>query len=154
MSVFFSFFSAGACASDRSIILYDMRESVPLRKVVMKMRSNTIAWNPMEAFVFTAASEDYKCGERHVLRLANFFKTFLFVFHLQFVHVRHALAQLPAQHPQGPHFGRHRRRLLADGQGDRLGQLRQDAAHLRGSVSFHRPLPSGSTEKERQRLIG
>ncbi|KAL9961477.1 hypothetical protein ACROYT_G030423 [Oculina patagonica] len=45
-------------ASDRSIILYDMRGSTPLRKVVMAMRSNTIAWNPLEAFVFTAANED------------------------------------------------------------------------------------------------
>nr|CAG4643162.1 EOG090X04WU [Ilyocryptus agilis] len=49
----------GACGSDRSIILYDMRESTPLRRVVLQMRSNTICWNPMEAFVFTAANEDY-----------------------------------------------------------------------------------------------
>nr|CAG4641641.1 EOG090X04WU [Eurycercus lamellatus] len=48
-----------ACGSDRSIILYDMRESTPVRKVVLKMRSNTICWNPMEAFVFTAANEDF-----------------------------------------------------------------------------------------------
>ena len=45
-------------ASDRSIVLYDIRGSTPLRKVVMAMRSNTIAWNPIEAFVFTAANED------------------------------------------------------------------------------------------------
>lgn len=45
-------------ASDRSVILYDMRGSAPLRKVVMEMRSNTVAWNPLEAFVFTAANED------------------------------------------------------------------------------------------------
>nr|CAG4646996.1 EOG090X04WU [Megafenestra aurita]SVE92347.1 EOG090X04WU [Megafenestra aurita] len=49
-----------ACGSDRSIILYDMRESAPLRKVILQMRSNTISWNPMEAFHFTAANEDYK----------------------------------------------------------------------------------------------
>nr|CAG4638403.1 EOG090X04WU [Cyclestheria hislopi] len=49
----------GACASDRSIILYDIREATPLRKVVMKMKSNSIRWNPMEAFVFTVANEDY-----------------------------------------------------------------------------------------------
>lgn len=48
------------CASDRSIILYDMRDSEPLRKVVMKLRTNKIAWNPMEAFTFTCANEDYK----------------------------------------------------------------------------------------------
>ncbi|XP_054161068.1 DDB1- and CUL4-associated factor 13-like [Oppia nitens] len=48
---------AGA-ASDRSIQIYDTRRSEPLRKVIMKMRTNSLAWNPMEAFVFTAANED------------------------------------------------------------------------------------------------
>ena len=46
-------------ASDRSIILYDMRQSVPLRKVVLEMNSNAICWNPLEAMVFTVANEDY-----------------------------------------------------------------------------------------------
>lgn len=49
----------GSCANDRSIMLYDTREALPLRKVVLQMRSNTICWNPMEAYVFTAANEDY-----------------------------------------------------------------------------------------------
>jgi len=49
----------GACASDRSIILYDIRANNPMRKVVMDLRSNTIAWNPMEATIFIAANEDY-----------------------------------------------------------------------------------------------
>lgn len=49
-----------ACASDRSIILYDTRESGPLRKVVMSLKSNKLCWNPMEAYIFTCASEDYK----------------------------------------------------------------------------------------------
>lgn len=49
-----------ACASDRSIILYDMRDTGPLRKVVMNLRSNKLSWNPMEAFTFTCANEDYK----------------------------------------------------------------------------------------------
>jgi len=48
-----------ACASDRSIIMYDCREGKPLRKVVMSMRPNRLAWNPMEAFNFTVANEDY-----------------------------------------------------------------------------------------------
>ncbi|XP_046396694.1 DDB1- and CUL4-associated factor 13 isoform X1 [Ischnura elegans] len=48
-----------ACASDRSMIFYDVRMSGPIRKVVMRLRSNKVAWNPMEAFVFTCASEDY-----------------------------------------------------------------------------------------------
>lgn len=45
-------------ASDRSIRLYDIRASAPLKKVIMKMRCNKACWNPMEAFVFTAACED------------------------------------------------------------------------------------------------
>lgn len=49
-----------ACASDRSIILYDTRDSGPLRKIVMKLKSNKLCWNPMEAFIFTCANEDYK----------------------------------------------------------------------------------------------
>ncbi|XP_064597203.1 DDB1- and CUL4-associated factor 13-like [Liolophura sinensis] len=49
----------GATASDRSILLYDMRGSTPLRKVILKLKSNAIVWNPMEAFVFTVANEDY-----------------------------------------------------------------------------------------------
>lgn len=49
-----------ACASDRSIILYDTRETGPLRKVTLRLRTNRLSWNPMEAFSFTCANEDYK----------------------------------------------------------------------------------------------
>uniref|UniRef100_A0A8C8ZVZ4 DDB1- and CUL4-associated factor 13 n=1 Tax=Prolemur simus TaxID=1328070 RepID=A0A8C8ZVZ4_PROSS len=52
-------FLLGSCASDRNIVLYDMRQSTPLKKVILDMRTNTICWNPMEAFIFTAANEDY-----------------------------------------------------------------------------------------------
>ncbi|CAF1123687.1 unnamed protein product [Adineta ricciae] len=48
-----------SCAADRSIILYDTRQSVPLRKITLRMNSSTLAWNPLEAFVFTTANEDY-----------------------------------------------------------------------------------------------
>ncbi|XP_007901403.1 DDB1- and CUL4-associated factor 13 [Callorhinchus milii] len=48
-----------SCASDRNIVLYDMRQATPLKKVVMSLRTNTICWNPMEAFIFTGANEDY-----------------------------------------------------------------------------------------------
>ncbi|KAG6445436.1 DDB1- and CUL4-associated factor 13 [Manduca sexta] len=58
-----------ACASDRSIILYDSRESGPLRKVVMELRSNALAWNPMEAFIFTVANEDYNLYSFDMRRL-------------------------------------------------------------------------------------
>ena len=48
-----------AASSDRSIILYDCREVGPVRRVVMNLKTNVVAWNPMEAMVFTAANEDY-----------------------------------------------------------------------------------------------
>lgn len=44
--------------TDRTVALYDIRGSTPLRKVVLKMKSNAIAWNPTEAFNFTVANED------------------------------------------------------------------------------------------------
>lgn len=55
-----NFYFTAACASDRSIILYDAREAGPLRKMFMKLRTNKLAWNPMEAITLTCANEDYK----------------------------------------------------------------------------------------------
>ncbi len=46
-------------ASDRSIALYDIRESAAMKKIVMPMRSNKLAWNPMEPFNFVVANEDH-----------------------------------------------------------------------------------------------
>lgn len=43
---------------DRSVVLYDVRRSTPLRKMVLAMRTNSICWNPMEAMNFTLANED------------------------------------------------------------------------------------------------
>jgi DDB1- and CUL4-associated factor 13 len=48
-----------SCASDRSIVLYDLRTSSPLAKSTLTLACNAIAWNPMEAFNFAAASEDH-----------------------------------------------------------------------------------------------
>ncbi|KAG0258617.1 rRNA-processing protein sof1 [Mortierella polycephala] len=45
--------------SDRTIILYDLRTSQPVTKLIMAMRTNAIAWNPMEAYNFMAANEDH-----------------------------------------------------------------------------------------------
>ena len=44
--------------SDRTVALYDIRQPVPLKKVVLSMRSNAVAWNPMEPLNFTVANED------------------------------------------------------------------------------------------------
>ncbi|KAL3463826.1 WD40-repeat-containing domain protein [Aspergillus heterothallicus] len=46
-------------AIDRSIILYDLRTSSPLSKLVLRLASNAISWNPMEAFNFAVANEDH-----------------------------------------------------------------------------------------------
>ncbi|CAK7322713.1 unnamed protein product [Dovyalis caffra] len=48
-------------ASDRSIILYDLRVSSPARKLIMRTKTNSISWNPMEPMNFTAANEDCNC---------------------------------------------------------------------------------------------
>ena len=47
-----------SCCSDRSIALYDIRQSTPLQKVILSLRSNSLCWNPMEAYHFTVANED------------------------------------------------------------------------------------------------
>lgn len=48
-----------SCATDRSIVLYDLRTSMPLAKTVLNFASNAISWNPMEAFNFAVANEDH-----------------------------------------------------------------------------------------------
>ncbi|KAI1846575.1 hypothetical protein JX265_010694 [Neoarthrinium moseri] len=48
-----------SCASDRSIVLYDLRTSMPLAKTVLNFATNALSWNPMEAFNIAAASEDH-----------------------------------------------------------------------------------------------
>ncbi|KAI9827119.1 MAG: hypothetical protein M1819_007010 [Sarea resinae] len=48
-----------SAATDRSIVLYDLRTSSPLSKVVLSLASNAISWNPMEAFNFAVANEDH-----------------------------------------------------------------------------------------------
>jgi WD repeat and SOF domain-containing protein 1 len=45
-------------ATDRSIVLYDLRTSMPLAKTILNFASNAISWNPMEAFNFCVANED------------------------------------------------------------------------------------------------
>lgn len=44
--------------SDRSIVLYDLRTSKPLTKAILNMRSNDLAWSPMEPTTFAVANED------------------------------------------------------------------------------------------------
>ncbi|VDO29705.1 unnamed protein product [Haemonchus placei] len=46
-------------ASDRSVFVIDTRQAVPLTKSTMKLRPNMVAWNPIEAYTFAVASDDY-----------------------------------------------------------------------------------------------
>jgi WD repeat and SOF domain-containing protein 1 len=41
-----------SAATDRSIVLYDLRTSLPVAKTILNFASNAISWNPMEAFNF------------------------------------------------------------------------------------------------------
>ena len=49
-----------ACAtvSDKSIVLYDVRAPEPMKKMVLRMQSNGISWNPQQAMIFTVGNED------------------------------------------------------------------------------------------------
>ncbi len=46
-------------ALDRAVVLYDLRTSSALSKVVLRLASNAVSWNPMEAFNFAVANEDH-----------------------------------------------------------------------------------------------
>jgi DDB1- and CUL4-associated factor 13 len=46
-------------AMDRAVVLYDLRTSSPLSKTILKLASNAVSWNPMEAFNFAVANEDH-----------------------------------------------------------------------------------------------
>ncbi|VDM95754.1 unnamed protein product [Thelazia callipaeda] len=59
------------CASNRTIALLDVRQKCPLKKVTMKLRPNAVSWNPMEAFTFTCANEDYNLYTFDIRNLSN-----------------------------------------------------------------------------------
>ena len=64
-------------ASDRSLVMYDLRTASPLTKVTLSMSSNALSWNPMEAFNFAVASEDhnvYMFDMRKIDRALNVLK--------------------------------------------------------------------------------
>lgn len=64
-------------ATDRSLVLYDLRTSSPLHRSVLTLASNAISWNPMEAFNFALANEDhniYMFDMRNLSRALNILK--------------------------------------------------------------------------------
>lgn len=63
--------------SDNSVVLYDIRTNSPTQKIVQRLRTNAICWNPMEAFNFVIANEDhnaYYYDMRNMSRALNVFK--------------------------------------------------------------------------------
>lgn len=44
--------------SDRGVCLYDLRSPNPMRKFILPMNSNKVAWNPREPMNFVLANED------------------------------------------------------------------------------------------------
>ena len=51
-----------SAATDRSIVLYDLRTSSPLSKVTLALATNKISWNGMEAFNFAVANGKFNIG--------------------------------------------------------------------------------------------
>lgn len=67
----------GSTANDRSVVVYDLRTSTPVAKVILTLASNSISWNPMEAFNFAVANEDhnaYMFDMRKMDRALNIYK--------------------------------------------------------------------------------
>ncbi|PHH76151.1 hypothetical protein CDD82_4122 [Ophiocordyceps australis] len=48
-----------SCSTDRGIVIYDVRTSMPVTKTVLNFATNRVAWSPMEAFNMATASEDH-----------------------------------------------------------------------------------------------
>ncbi|KAK4540355.1 hypothetical protein LTR36_009312 [Oleoguttula mirabilis] len=64
-------------ATDRSLVLYDLRTATPLHRSVLTLASNALAWNPMEAFNLALANEDhniYLFDMRNLSRALNILK--------------------------------------------------------------------------------
>ncbi|OQO11315.1 hypothetical protein B0A48_05571 [Cryoendolithus antarcticus] len=64
-------------ASDRSLVLYDLRTNSPLHRSVLTLSSNAVAWNPIEAFNLAVANEDhniYLFDSRNLSRAMNILK--------------------------------------------------------------------------------
>lgn len=84
-----------SAVSDRGIVLYDIRKNQPLKKVILKMRTNSICWNPMESFVFTAANEDH---DLHTFDMRNLTRPLI-------VHKDHVSAVIDVDYaPTGKEF--------------------------------------------------
>lgn len=57
------------CSMDRGIGLHDIRTGSDMKKIVLRMRSNDLQWNPMEPLNFVVANEDYQAYTFDMRRL-------------------------------------------------------------------------------------
>ena len=64
-------------ASDRNIVFYDVRTKSPLRKLIMQMNTNSLSWNPMEAYIFSFANEDHNCYTFDMRKLSSALNVYL-----------------------------------------------------------------------------
>ena len=60
-----------SAGSDRAVTLYDIRANTPIRRLVLKMRSNDISWNPIEAMNFSVANDDHNCYTYDMRKLSS-----------------------------------------------------------------------------------
>ena len=44
---------------EHNILLHDIRKNHPIKKLKMRLSCNSLSWNPMEAYIFTVASDDF-----------------------------------------------------------------------------------------------
>ena len=64
-------------ATDRSLVLYDLRTASPLHRSILTLASNALSWNPMEAFNLAVGNEDhniYIFDTRNLSRALNILK--------------------------------------------------------------------------------
>lgn len=112
-------------ASDRSVVIWDVRLSTPVTKTVLTFASNGLSWNPMEAFNLAVANEDHNCyifDVRKFDRALNVLKGHVAVRRLfRALWINRMLIV-----PQGCHG----RGVLAHRRGARDGLLRQDNQNL------------------------
>mmetsp|Transcript_13497 Transcript_13497/g.42479 ORF Transcript_13497/g.42479 Transcript_13497/m.42479 type:complete len:507 (-) Transcript_13497:849-2369(-) len=106
-------------ASDCSIMLYDLRGDVPMRKIRTRMRTNAISWNPVEPYIFATASEDHNMYTFDMRKLDKALQ----------VYKDHLYAVLDVDYsPSG--------RQLVTGSYDRTVRL-WNASHGRSHVVYH-----------------
>lgn len=101
-----------SCGSDRSVIIYDLRTSMPVSKTVLKFACNAVNWNPMEAFNFAVASEDHN-GEPP----ATPSRPRALLIQVPSLHIRLAEDGPSPERAQGPRRGCHGRGILAHRRG-------------------------------------